>query len=80
MDPQALLPHLMRYGLADTHDQDFIANPCRTNRERNMHIIREAPYKNPSAFEHFVKCLEAVNVGPHTELARQLRQEMSKAC
>ena len=45
-----------------------------------MYIIQKVPYKNPSAFEHFVECLEAVHVGPHSELARQLRQEMSKAC
>ena len=78
MDPLALLPHLMQHGLADTHDQDFITNPCKTNRERNLYIIQKAPYKNSSAFEHFVECLEAVSVGPHSELASQIRQEMSK--
>ena len=72
-----MLPYLMRYGLADTHDQDVISNPFSTDRHRNMHVIQRAPYKNPKAFENFVKCLEAVD--PHSEVASQLRKRMSKA-
>ena len=76
MDARAMLPYLMRYGLADRYDQDVISNPFSTDRDRNMHVIRRAPYKNPRAFENFVKCLEAVD--PHSELASQLWQRMSK--
>lgn len=76
MDARAMLPYLMRYGLADRHDQDVINNHFLTDRDRNMHIIGRAPYKNPGAFENFVKCLEAVD--PHSEVASQLRQRMSK--
>ena len=76
MDARAMLPYLMQYGLADRHDQDVISNPSSTDRDRNMHVIRRAPYKNPRAFENLVKCLEAVD--PRSEVASQLRQRMSK--
>ena len=74
MDANALLPHLMRYGLANREDTDYISNPYRTSRERNMHIIRTAPHKDSNAFERFVRCLEEVQ----SDLAVQLRQRMSK--
>lgn len=74
MDAKALLPYLMRYGLADRDDQEFINNPHKTSRERNMHIIYTVPYKDSNAFERFVKCLEEVG----SELGSQLRQRISK--
>ena len=66
----------MRYELADRQDQEVISNPLMTNRDRNIYVIQRAPYKNLSAFEKFVKCLEKAD--PQSELATQLRQRMSK--
>lgn len=74
MDARALLPYLMRYGLADRDDQEFITNPHKTSRERNMYILQTVPYKDSNAFERFVKCLEEVG----SELGSQLRQRISK--
>ena len=76
MDANALLPYLMKYGLASREDTDYITNANITDRKRNMYIIRTAPYKDSTAFERFVKCLE--EVGSQKELASHLRKGMSK--
>ena len=76
MDARTLLPYLMQYELADRQDQEVISNPLMTNRDRNIYVIQRAPYKNPSAFEKFVKCLGEAD--PQSELASQLWQRMSK--
>lgn len=74
MDALALLPYLMRYGLANRHDQEFISNSNKTSLQQNLHIIHTAPFKDSNAFERFVKCLEEVG----NEFASQLRQRISK--
>ena len=74
MDALALLPYLMRYGLANRHDQEVISNSNKTSLQRNMYIIHRAPFKDSNAFERFVKCLEEVG----NEFASQLRQRISK--
>ena len=76
MDARALLPYLMRYELADRRDQNVISNPWMSDQDRNMYVLQRAPYKNSSAFEKFVKCLEEAD--PQSELASQLRQRMSQ--
>ena len=79
MDPESLLPILMKRELVSRDDMEIIRNKDKTTWDRNMQILTRVLFRDSGACERFVSCLEEATEHPrHGELAQILHKEMDQ--
>ncbi len=79
INPDAILPYLMKYGITTREDEEILQHPTRTTRERN-HRILECVLYGSKDLSLFLSCIRESANGhePHNELAQILEAELQK--
>lgn len=79
VDPEVILPYLMRHRMTTRHNEELIRNRLLTTRERNEQILDCVLYRS-SSLTPFLDSLEESGDlhPPHIGLARILRAELKQ--
>ena len=79
LNPDVLIPYLVRHQLVTTEEQDHLSNPTFTRAARNRYIFSRLYRCGSDAVERFIKCLiEEKSHPPHHNLAERLIEQLSQ--
>ncbi len=81
IDPDIILPYLMRHGVTTRDDEEFLLFPNQTTKQRNHRIMQCVLYRSPRLAK-FLACLQESasehSLRSHEDLAEVLRAKLHK--